>query len=863
MMNITNSFLDETLVYLYREMHQYVPEFIGTIGYIPWVFSLLGSALIGLSGILPMFIIPDATKNGKEAEQSNPAESKTLKVLLSFAVGGLLGDVFLHLLPETWEHEIAAGPTADGHPSLRSGLWVLSGLLLFTIVEKIFSGYANVDEQNPQPKCVEIATCLYRRSGAKLPEGFVGCGGGDGKGACDIEDVPNGCFLAGNSETARDETAGHKKVAGYLNLLANSIDNFTHGLAVAGSFLVSLQHGLLATVAILLHEIPHEVGDFAILLRSGFSRWDAAKAQLLTAGAGLLGALVAIGGSGATTALEAKTSWIAPFTAGGFLHIALVTVLPDLLDESNPWESFKQLAALLLGIGLMAAKMLCRSRVIVVAVVLVLWGHPGATQEMSISEELETCSTLDRPLLEREFGDGADDFFGKITVLYNVAPPKPVQTPRVFADRDPIFYNKIDYREQIKYYHNLYQMFHGQQEYRDEVRFLLSASLHRVPYELENYDFESFFSTVQTLAGEYNLTVYPNRLHANRTFALFGLREFQVYVIDRCSRVSYIIQPPWSLIQYAYVKAAVLSTYYDRPCGKCELENFLNSTLAENEKQISEGGGGSTLNDTKPYEDASEEETNHAEDEEDNDGVREAYSEEDDDDNDSGGDRAGSYNTNEDPFASLNVTGPELELPLRIILPVLHVHVPAENDTQATNEHKLHPYIVLHSNNTEGHAVHPFLVPTQPEVTLQELPLPVASNSTPVVSSTVGEDAGTLQQDKIRVGGSDWSVGELGMILNTSSVLYDPKQQRLFERLQRYNLTAGAQFDEVAEISVSNRFDAWNRRRAPPKADPSRNNKRSQIKKHYARLIPWLNWTFGRAIPPASRMRVKVSGSVN
>jgi zinc transporter 13 len=64
--------------------------------------------------------------------------------------------------------------------------------------------------------------------------------------------------------------------------------------------------------------------------------------------------LVAIGGSGVTSAVEAKTSWIMPFTAGGFLHIALVTVLPDLIDEPEPIESVKQIGALLAGILVMA-----------------------------------------------------------------------------------------------------------------------------------------------------------------------------------------------------------------------------------------------------------------------------------------------------------------------------------------------------------------------------------------------------------------------------------------------------------------------------------------------------------------------------
>lgn len=81
---------------------------------------------------------------------------------------------------------------------------------------------------------------------------------------------------------------------GYLNLLMNFLDNFTHGLSVGGSFLISFRVGVLSTFTILVHEIPHEVGDFAILLRSGFSRWDAARAQLVTAGGGIVGALAAV-----------------------------------------------------------------------------------------------------------------------------------------------------------------------------------------------------------------------------------------------------------------------------------------------------------------------------------------------------------------------------------------------------------------------------------------------------------------------------------------------------------------------------------------------------------------------------------------
>ena len=140
----------------------------------------------------------------------------------------------------------------------------------------------------------------------------------------------------GESQNNNKGDENRKKIIGYLNLAANCIDNFIHGLAVASrwvinftwttinlkfrSFLASFKMGLITTFAILIHEIPHEVGDFAILLKSGFSRWEAGKAQMWTASVGMLGALAALS-LDSVKSLEARTAWILPFSAGGFLNI--------------------------------------------------------------------------------------------------------------------------------------------------------------------------------------------------------------------------------------------------------------------------------------------------------------------------------------------------------------------------------------------------------------------------------------------------------------------------------------------------------------------------------------------------------------
>lgn len=291
------------------EIPVWLDNYFVDVSYNPWTLSCVASILIGISGILPLYIIPLDYINIDNEEVHSPK----MKLLLSFAVGGLLSDVFLHLLPEAWEYEYKSSNNQKG-----SGLLVLSGLLLFVLVEIIFSNIA---------KNSDSTMAVIKKQESKVP-------------------LRNGCI-----KLSKKNTSNH--ISGYLNLIANFIDNFTHGLAVAGSFLVSLRLGILSTFAILVHEIPHEVGDFAILLKSGFTRWEAVKGQLVTAFGGLLGAFFALTFSGVNSIVETKTSWIVPFTAGGFLHIALVTVLPDLLKEDDFAESLKQVFAIIFGIVLM------------------------------------------------------------------------------------------------------------------------------------------------------------------------------------------------------------------------------------------------------------------------------------------------------------------------------------------------------------------------------------------------------------------------------------------------------------------------------------------------------------------------------
>lgn len=195
--------------------------------------------------------------------------------------------------------------SGTNHPPKVSGLWVLTGFLVFIIVEKIFSNEGCHEDENAIQE-LENNNSLNPVASEKrkiiTPNGENYTNGDPydlrqkSKNGYQNGFAQNGVkekFAMANGNVVPKE--GKKKhISGYLNLLANCIDNFTHGLAVGGSFLISFRLGVLTTFAILVHEIPHEIGDFAILLKSGFNRWDAAKAQLMTAFGGIAGALTAV-----------------------------------------------------------------------------------------------------------------------------------------------------------------------------------------------------------------------------------------------------------------------------------------------------------------------------------------------------------------------------------------------------------------------------------------------------------------------------------------------------------------------------------------------------------------------------------------
>ena len=214
--------------------------------------------------------------------------------LVSFAVGALLGAVFLELLPHALEH-------GSGERVMTT---VLGGLLLFFLLEKMV---------------------LWRHSHFE-PEGFDDAG-------------PH---------------AGHTHDGGRSGLMiviGNSVHNFCDGIVIAAAFITNFALGTTTALAIVAHAIPQQVGDFAVLLHSGYTRRRAFAYNLATGIATLLGGLA---GYAALAAMQHALPTVLAIAAASLLYVAVADLIPSLHRHPAPSETASQLLLIGIGIALIA-----------------------------------------------------------------------------------------------------------------------------------------------------------------------------------------------------------------------------------------------------------------------------------------------------------------------------------------------------------------------------------------------------------------------------------------------------------------------------------------------------------------------------
>jgi zinc and cadmium transporter len=137
----------------------------------------------------------------------------------------------------------------------------------------------------------------------------------------------------------------------YLNLIGDGMHNFIDGMIIAASFIASIPLGISATLAIVLHEIPQEIGDFGILVYGGMERGRALMYNFFSAVTAVFGALFTYF---IATSVN-LTTYLLPFAAGGFIYIASTDLIPELHKKRDIKSSLMQLVLIVLGVVLMIA----------------------------------------------------------------------------------------------------------------------------------------------------------------------------------------------------------------------------------------------------------------------------------------------------------------------------------------------------------------------------------------------------------------------------------------------------------------------------------------------------------------------------
>lgn len=159
-------------------------------------------------------------------------------------------------------------------------------------------------------------------------------------------------FLHWHHHSDDSDEHDHVHPVGTLILVSDALHNFIDGIVIGASFMVSVPVGVATTIAVLIHEVPQEIGDFAVLLHAGYSRAKALWYNFLSALMAVLGTVVVfVLGS----AIESLTVWVLPIAAGGFLYIAVADLIPELHKTHLGKHSIAQFVVIAIGVALMYA----------------------------------------------------------------------------------------------------------------------------------------------------------------------------------------------------------------------------------------------------------------------------------------------------------------------------------------------------------------------------------------------------------------------------------------------------------------------------------------------------------------------------
>ncbi|EME49411.1 hypothetical protein DOTSEDRAFT_84808 [Dothistroma septosporum NZE10] len=304
-------------------------------------------------------------------------DPSSLNTMVAFAVGGLLGDTLFHLLPEIFLGEVPQGEVravlVEPNKNLLLGVAIMVGFVTFVAMDKglrIATGGAGHTHDHGHGQ---------ENANEHIGEKASSTGAAAKTGDASLRQRKNDQTNKKDTVPALDGAEPKKevKLSAYLNIIADFTHNITDGLAMSSSFYASPTIGATTTLAVFCHEIPHEVGDFALLIQGGMSKRMAMSLQFVTALGALLGTLIGIavqelGGSAASVEavvgagnsgiFGTSLQWgdmLLPFTAGTFLYVGTVGVVPELLrSESNRWNELRSAAAQFAAMAAGAAIML-------------------------------------------------------------------------------------------------------------------------------------------------------------------------------------------------------------------------------------------------------------------------------------------------------------------------------------------------------------------------------------------------------------------------------------------------------------------------------------------------------------------------